>query len=98
MRTNQFAAVATMIATAALMSGCRIESDKHDGNDNVKIATPFGGMTVKTNDDAVGGLGLPVLSGCGVGEEGQEQWSCGCEYELRKLSATGEGGELSDAG
>jgi hypothetical protein len=63
MRTNQIAAVATMIAATALMSGCRIESDKRNGNDNVKIATPFGGMTVKTNDDAVEGLGLPVYPG-----------------------------------
>src|SRR5271156_6984808 len=64
MRTKQTAAVAMMIAATALMSGCRIESDKHNGNDNVKIATPFGGMTVKTNDDAVvDGLGLPVYPG-----------------------------------
>ena len=49
MRTNQIAAVATMIAATALMSGCRIESDKRNGNDNVKIATPFGlAMTLLT--------------------------------------------------
>jgi hypothetical protein len=64
MRTNQIAGVAVMIAATALMSGCRIESDKRNGNDNVKIATPFGGMTVKTNDAAVvEGLGLPVYPG-----------------------------------
>ena len=64
MRTNQTAAVAMMIATTALMSGCRIESDKHGDNDNVKIATPFGGMSVKTNDAAVvEGLGLQVYPG-----------------------------------
>ena len=64
MRTNQIAVVATMIAAMALMSGCRIESDKHGDNDNVKIATPFGGMSVKTNDAAVmEGLGLPVYPG-----------------------------------
>jgi hypothetical protein len=64
MRTNQAAVVAMMITATALMSGCRIESDKRNGNDNVKIATPFGGMTVKTNDDAVvAGLGLPVYPG-----------------------------------
>lgn len=63
MRTKT-AGVAMMIAATALMSGCRIESDKRNGNDNVKIATPFGGMTVKTNDDAVvEGLGLPVYPG-----------------------------------
>jgi hypothetical protein len=64
MRTNQTAVVAMMIAATVLMSGCRIESDKHGDNDNVKIATPFGGMTVKTNDNAVAeGLGLPVYPG-----------------------------------
>ena len=64
MRTNQTAAVAMMIATTALISGCRIESDKHGDNDNVKIATPFGGMSVKTNDAAVvEGLGLQVYPG-----------------------------------
>ena len=64
MRTNQTVVVAMMIGATMLVSGCRIESDKHNGNDNVKIATPFGGMTVKTNDDAViDGLGLPVYPG-----------------------------------
>jgi hypothetical protein len=63
MRTNQTAVVAMMIAATVLTSGCRIESDKRNGNDNVKIATPFGGMTVKTNDDAVEGLGVPVYPG-----------------------------------
>ncbi|HEX4577147.1 MAG TPA: hypothetical protein VH117_07325 [Edaphobacter sp.] len=64
MRNNQAVAVAIMIGAVALMSGCRIESDKKNGNDNVKIATPFGGMTVKTNDAVVAdGLGLPVYPG-----------------------------------
>jgi hypothetical protein len=64
MRNNQTAVVAMMVAATAMMSGCRIESDKRNGNDNVKIATPFGGMTVKTNDAVVTeGLGLPVYPG-----------------------------------
>ncbi len=64
MRNGQFAVTATMIAATALICGCRIESDKRNGNDNVKIATPFGGMTVKTNDNVVTeGLGLPVYPG-----------------------------------
>src|SRR5271163_1797817 len=64
MWTKQTVAVVVMITGTALMSGCRIESDKHGDNDNVKIATPFGGMTVKTNDAAVvEGLGLPVYPG-----------------------------------
>jgi hypothetical protein len=64
MRVNQSAVAATMVLATLLMSGCRIESDKHGDADNVKIATPFGGMTVKTNDSAVmDGLGLPVYPG-----------------------------------
>jgi hypothetical protein len=63
MRMNQTAVVAAMIAATAMMSGCRIESDKKNGNDNVKIATPFGGMSVKTNDAVTEGLGLPVYAG-----------------------------------
>lgn len=64
MRKTQVTIVAAILATTVAMSGCRIESDKKNGNDNVKIATPFGGMTVKTNDDVVAeGLGLPVYPG-----------------------------------
>src|SRR5271155_1690828 len=69
MRVNRNAVAATMgLATLFLatlsMSGCRIEDDKHGDADNVKIATPFGGMTVKTNEAAgVEGIGLPVYPG-----------------------------------
>ena len=64
MQNKKTFVVATLIAATVLASGCRIESDKRNGNDNVKIATPFGGMTVKTNDAAVvDGLGLPVYPG-----------------------------------
>jgi hypothetical protein len=55
---------AAVIVGMMLMSGCRIESNKHGDNDNVKIATPFGGMDIKTNDAAVvDGIGLPVYPG-----------------------------------
>ncbi|WP_213807072.1 hypothetical protein [Granulicella sp. dw_53] len=60
------------LATAALLTltitlGCRIESDKRGENDNVKIATPFGGMSVKTNDSVViDGIGLPPYPGAEI--------------------------------
>jgi hypothetical protein len=68
MRVNQggtAAMLAAAIATSTmLMSGCRVENDKHGDADNVKIATPFGGMSVKTNEAAgVDGIGLPVYPG-----------------------------------
>jgi len=63
MRVTQMTAAAAMVATV-LMSGCRVESSKQNGNDNVRIATPFGGMQVKTNDSTVlEGMGLPAYPG-----------------------------------
>ena len=63
MRAKQ--AVAVVVALSTMMTtGCRIDSHKDGDNDNVKIATPFGGMQVKTNDAAVqSGLGLPIYPG-----------------------------------
>lgn len=63
MRMTQITAAAAIVGTV-LMSGCRVESSKQGGNDNVKIATPFGGMQVKTNDATVlQGMGLPAYPG-----------------------------------
>lgn len=48
----------------AVMTGCKVEEHKDGKNDNVSVATPFGGMKVKTNDAGpVEGLGLPVYPG-----------------------------------
>jgi hypothetical protein len=63
MRVTQITAVAAVVATV-LMSGCRVESNKQDGDNNVRIATPFGGMQVKTNDATVlERMGLPAYPG-----------------------------------
>jgi hypothetical protein len=63
MQTSRSFAAAVVVGMM-LVSGCRIESNKHGDNDNVKIATPFGGMDIKTNDAAVvNGIGLPVYPG-----------------------------------
>jgi hypothetical protein len=63
MSTRKIAAAALTIAALASV-GCRVENNKHGDNDNVKIATPFGGMTVKTNDASVEeSLGLPIYPG-----------------------------------
>jgi hypothetical protein len=63
MQLRQTVAVAVILGTA-LASGCRVETDKNGDNNNVKIATPFGGMQVKTNDSVVlEGIGLPAYPG-----------------------------------
>jgi hypothetical protein len=63
MNPRRTLATATLLTLATTL-GCRIESNKHGDNDNVKIATPFGGMSVKTNDAAVvDRMGLPAYPG-----------------------------------
>jgi hypothetical protein len=53
-----------MFTGIIMMGGCRIDSNKQGDNESVKIATPFGGVQVKTNDASVEqGLGLPVYPG-----------------------------------
>jgi hypothetical protein len=56
-------AAAAVIVGTAMMSGCRIDSHKDGDKENVKIATPFGGLQVKTNDSVVEGIGLPIYPG-----------------------------------
>ena len=53
----------TLLAST-LLTGCRFESKKADGNDHVKFSTPFGGMEVKTNDAVtLANVGLPAYPG-----------------------------------
>ncbi len=48
-------------------AGCRVDSNKQGDSENVKIATPFGGMQVKTNNAAVqSGIGLPDYPGATI--------------------------------
>jgi hypothetical protein len=55
---------AAMMVGLVVTSGCRVQSDKQGDHENVKIATPFGGVQVKTDDVAVlGGIGLPGYPG-----------------------------------
>jgi len=68
MRSHSLAA-ATILLVTAFTAGCRVESKK-SGNgdgDNVKIATPFGGMSVKTDDSSIAqSTGLPIYPGAVV--------------------------------
>lgn len=63
LRTYKLLGAALSLAAMAA-TGCRIETHKHGGDDNVNIATPFGGLAVKTNDSVVqAGVGLSVYPG-----------------------------------
>jgi len=56
--------LATVVLATAAISGCRVDSHKDGTNENVTVATPFGGVKVKTNDaTGIEGIGLPVYPG-----------------------------------
>lgn len=56
-------ALASTFAAAAL-SGCHVTSHKNGKNDNVDIGTPFGSMSVKTNDNVnSSSIGLSIYPG-----------------------------------
>ncbi len=69
MRNNSapvlFRACQVACAVALLtLTGCHVDTQKINGDDKVNISTPFGGMSVKTNEQAVGaGVGLDVYPG-----------------------------------
>jgi hypothetical protein len=55
---------AAVVAAGVLAAGCRVDEHKNGDNENVKISTPFGGLSVKTNDAAAqNGSGLDVYPG-----------------------------------
>jgi hypothetical protein len=65
---------AAAMAVVTLVAGCRVEDSKHGDSDNVKIATPFGGMSVKTNQDVVvAGVGLPTYPGAVMVKKGDDK-------------------------
>jgi hypothetical protein len=80
--------VATVTVGAMMMSGCRIDSHKDGDNENVKIATPFGGIQVKTNDEAVrSGLGLPLYPGAELvkKQKGKDSGSADVNFSFGKF-------------
>ena len=82
-----------VLAVAPLVSGCRISSDKKGDGDNVKVATPFGGMSVKTNDAAVtGGIGLPEYPGATAVKKSGNDDAYGGGADLQRRLEVGRGG------
>ena len=51
-------------AVSGLLTGCRVVEHKDGDNKDVRIATPFGGMSVKTDEAGVqNGIGLDIYPG-----------------------------------
>src|ERR1700748_3286322 len=65
--------IASYLLTVLLVGaiGCKVKVDKSGDGDNVKIATPFGGIAVKKDQTSAADLGLPAYPGAvmdGAGE------------------------------
>lgn len=52
-----------MMTGTLLLGGCRVESGGSGHGDKVTMATPFGGLQVKTDEGVQAGVGLPVYDG-----------------------------------
>jgi hypothetical protein len=65
-RAGQVVCAATLLA----IIGCQVDAHNDKGGDKVNISTPFGGMSVKTNAQAVGAVvGLDVYPGATLVEK-----------------------------
>ena len=83
----QMAGCVAMLGVAGMLTACRVENHKDGNNDNVKIATPFGGMSVKTNDNVVmEGLGLEVYPGATVVKKDKDNGAADVNMSFGKFS------------
>jgi hypothetical protein len=102
MRVNLSAVCAGTCAVALLLglAGCSISSNKNNGNDNVKIATPFGGLHVQSNQTTASDVGLPVYPGATVfkdkdNDSANVQMNFG-NFHLKVLAASYQSADSAD--
>jgi hypothetical protein len=63
-KAKRVAGLAAMGLAAALLAGCEVETHKSGNGEDVKVATPFGGLRVKTDSaDVLSSIGLPAYPG-----------------------------------
>lgn len=62
-REAMWAGVVLLLGVGAAVSGCRMERGEQGGGEAVKVATPFGGLQVKTDGAVQAGVGLAVYPG-----------------------------------
>jgi hypothetical protein len=80
------AVLSAVVTGMTMIGGCRIDSSKQGDHENVKIATPFGGVQVKTNDASVEqGLGLPVYPGAELVKKDKDKGSADVNLSFGKF-------------
>jgi hypothetical protein len=88
MRSNRAPFAAGLVALSlGLVSavGCRVEANRQpDGQgDNVKVATPFGGMSVKTDDSVVQqNTGLPTYPGATILKKDKDTGAADIDFSV----------------
>ncbi len=61
---RNLAGLALVTMGVGLLAGCRAESSRNASGDRVRVATPFGGVQLRTNQSATeSGIGLPLYPG-----------------------------------
>jgi hypothetical protein len=56
-----------LLAATLMATGCRVQENKVNGHEDVKVETPLGGIKVKTNESAIASdIGLAVYPGATV--------------------------------
>lgn len=69
-----YASAVASVALLTALTGCHVSSHKNGDNDNVDIATPFGSVQVKTNDNvAAAGLGITPYPGAQLIKKGDKK-------------------------
>ncbi len=81
--TKAFLTIPAMAITLALATGCRVEEHKNGDNEDVKLPTPFGGMSVKTDQSAVqDGVNLAVYPGATLLKENKDSGSADVNFSF----------------
>ena len=74
MRNKTLMTLAALALALTAATGCRVDTHKNGSGDDVNIATPFGGMSVKTNEAVVqGGVGLTAYPGATLVKKDNDQ-------------------------
>ena len=62
--TRRLAWLGVAAVCAGVLIGCRAETSQDGTGEKVKVATPFGGLQIRTNESAAeNGIGVPVYPG-----------------------------------
>lgn len=71
MHPSRIAALLLPLLISLAVTGCRVSNDNKNGGDNIKVATPFGGLQIKTDDAAAqASVGLPTYPGAELVKKG----------------------------